>query len=105
MKVWLDDIRDPVHYGHIGWHWVKTVEDFIAAMKTGKVEDASLDHDLSVNATIGQPCSEKTGYDAVCWMEANNVWPKSKPTVHSMNPVGRKRMQQAIDQYYSRTSR
>lgn len=41
-----------------------------------------------------------TGYDLVCWMEETGNWPLLKPNVHSANPVGRKRMQLAIDRHY-----
>ena len=104
MNLWLDDIRDPTHYGYIGWHWVKTADEAIAALATGLVEECSLDHDLDVSATIGQPPTEKTGYDVVCWMEATGNWPKRKPLVHSMNPSGAARMRQAIDRSFGKAS-
>lgn len=92
MKLWLDDVRPPHRYGCIGWEWAKTYSEAIAHLATGKVTEASLDHDLSEMATIGQPQpGEKTGYDVVCWMEEHNVWPE-RITVHSMNPAGSKRM-------------
>ena len=70
--------------------------------KTGNVVFASLDHDLSIRAAIGQkPPFEKTGYDVVCWMEQNNVWPIHGVAVHSMNPVGKERMLQVIDRHYT----
>ena len=46
MKLWLDDIRAPWKFGCIGWTWVKTADEAIELLKTGKVEMASLDHDL-----------------------------------------------------------
>lgn len=43
-----------------------------------------------------------TGYTFLCWLEENfEYWPVNKPQVHSANPVGRMRMQQVIDAYYS----
>jgi hypothetical protein len=102
VKLWLDDIRDPVRFGCLGWHWAKTADEAIAILATDTVEEASLDHDLSVNATMGLPCQEKTGYDVVCWMEATGHWPKKKPAVHSQNPSGAARMRQAIDRHYAR---
>jgi hypothetical protein len=53
IKLWLDDICDPVQHGKIGWVWVKTAEEAINLLKTGNVVRASLDHDLSIEATIG----------------------------------------------------
>lgn len=118
MQLWLDDVRDPVKFGFIGAHWAKTYDEAIAALQTGKVASASLDHDIGAcadcvakNLHIGDMRTpettffnrclhEKTGYDVVCWMEENNVWPIDGVRVHSANPVGRARMQQVIDKHY-----
>ena len=101
MKLWLDDVRPPWRYGCIGYHWAKTYEEAIAALQTGTVTFASLDHDLSEMAAIGQPApGEKTGYDVLCWMEQNNCWPVDGVRVHSLNPAGRARMEQTIRQHY-----
>lgn len=101
IKLWLDDIRNPELFGHIGWTWVKTYEEAIAYLSSGNVVEASLDHDLDISATLGYPADEKTGYDVVCWMEENNVWPTNGVKVHSMNPVGAQRMRKVIEKYYS----
>lgn len=82
--------------------WAKNYEEAIAALRTGQVTFASLDHDLSVDDMMGQPKGEKTGYDVVCWMEENGVWPKEGVVVHSCNPSGRARMQMVIDRHYQR---
>ena len=107
MKLWLDDLRDPAVHGHIGWTWAKTAEEAIALLKTGKVTEASLDHDLSIEATIGAAdwAREVTGYDVVCWMEENDVWPRDGTRVHSMNPEGRRRMEFAIESAMRRKAR
>lgn len=103
MNLWLDDIRDPAAHGCIGWHWVKTADEAIEALKTGEVLRASLDHDLSEAATLGMPAkNERTGYTVVCWMEENNVWPPRGVRVHSMNPVGKDRMVGVIARAYGR---
>jgi hypothetical protein len=102
MRLWLDDVREPWKHGYILSEWVRTYEEAVNMLETGMITFASLDHDLSVEAACGQPCSEKTGYDVVCWMELHNVWPKDGVVVHSMNPVGRARMQQVIDKHYQR---
>lgn len=109
MKLWLDDVREPWKHGCLGWEWVTTATAAISALATGQVECASLDHDLAnehypwnrENAEDLSPRGEGTGYDVVCWMEENNVWPKGGVSVHSMNPVGRKRMQVVIDKHYN----
>ena len=101
MILWLDDVRKPWLNGYIGAHWAKTYEEAIEALKGGNVTLASLDHDLSEMATLGMPePGEKTGYDVICWMEENNVWPKDGVRVHSMNPAGRQRMQAVVDKHY-----
>lgn len=119
MKLWLDDWRLPP----FGWWWAKSFEDakrlILEAQETGEpFEEASLDHDLGACVTcmdgltveewtaqrFGQemPHCEHvgTGYTLVCWMEETGTWPRLKPRVHSLNSVGRKRMQLAIDRAY-----
>lgn len=100
MILWLDDLREPWRYGFLGAEWAKTADEAIVLLRTGEVTFASLDHDLSIDDTMGNPKGEKTGYTVVCWMEENNVWPKDGVDVHSMNPVGKKRMQSVIDHHY-----
>ncbi len=104
MTLWLDDVREPWKHGHIGADWVKTADEAIAALKTGKYDLASLDHDLSEAATMGAAHpDEKTGYTVVCWLEANpEFWPEEGVYVHSMNPVGATRMRQVIHAHYGR---
>ena len=53
MKVWLDDLRNPLDpyyqkkYGAAGNEvWVKSVEEAITLLKKGEVESISLDNDL-----------------------------------------------------------
>lgn len=119
MKLWLDDWR----LAPPGWWWAKDYGDAVRlvreAQTIGEVwEDASLDHDLGacLDCLGGRTVEEwleqmeyqtmphcehvGTGYTFVCWMEEQNCWPKEKPRVHSMNAVGRKRMQLAIDRHY-----
>lgn len=71
-------------------------------LKTGQVRFASLDHDLSVEATLGNWRNEVTGYQVVLWMEENDAWPPDGVRVHSMNPAGRQRMEAAIRRHYGR---
>lgn len=104
MILWLDDVREPARHGFVGATWAKTAEQAIRHLATGRVEFASLDHDLSEDASIGRPKpDEKTGYTVVCWMEENGVWPRDGVRVHSMNPAGKQKMQQAIGRHYGRT--
>lgn len=92
MKLWIDDIRDPKKLGLLNWTWVKTYEEAIQALDSGQVAEVSIDHDLSVAATIGQPApDEKTGYSIVQYMAQKQIWP-GRIYLHTMNPVGRQRM-------------
>ena len=92
IKLWLDDIRDPAKFGRIGWHWVKTYEEAIAAFDTYYVTQASLDHDLTTEQMLGHEDNEKTGHDVVCWMEERGIFPEDGVHVHSANPSGARRM-------------
>lgn len=98
MRVYLDDLRrEPV-----GWTRVKTADACIERLKSGKVVELSLDHDLAeehYEAVSGyMPPSEykeKTGMAVVDWMVENNVWPQLI-ILHSMNPAGRANMRRTI---------
>lgn len=104
MILWLDDIRQPWKHGYIGVDWAKTADEAIAFLKTGRVSFASLDHDLSENATLGRPgCNEKTGYTVICWLEEHpEFWPPDGCRVHSMNPVGKAKMLEVVKAHYGR---
>lgn len=94
MRLWLDDLRPPWKQGWVGCEWVKTAEEAIALLKTGRVEEASLDHDLIVAATMGNPeLGELTGYDVAKFLARNpELYPVGGVTVHSLNQEGRRRM-------------
>ncbi len=72
MKVFLDDIRPAPD----GWVLARWPEDVIELMKSGEVEEISLDHDLSDPFVGGQGyCSstpERTGYDVLLWIEPHS---------------------------------
>ena len=127
MKLWLDDVRPPWRHGCLGWEWAKTYEEAVALLQTGKIEQASLDHDLSEALACGYACrcrdcgvnlletvttcpecesrnleTERTGYDVVCWLEEHpEFWPPDGCAVHSMNPVGADRMRVVIARHYA----
>ena len=109
MRLWLDDIRDPAKWGHPDFIWAKTAEEAIDYFRTGTVEFASLDHDLTDEQMVrggyyGEIYEDghKSGYDVVCWLEQHpEFWPISGVVVHSANPAGRARMQQAIESHYN----
>jgi len=98
IYLWLDDLRP----APAGWTHVTTIEAAQELLKTGQVQKASLDHDLGYQLD-GEGIEEtyfKTGYDLVKWMAETNTWPKEKPTVHSMNPAGRRNMESTIERYF-----
>ncbi len=77
MKIFLDDIREAPE----GWTRVHTYEEAIEGLKTGKVEQISLDNDLG---------TEKEGYDVAKWIEQQTFETNFRPPkirVHSSNPV------------------
>lgn len=90
MKVYLDDERKAPS----GWKLVKTPKEVINLLKTGKVTELSLDHDLGDDVNIG------TGYDVLLWIE-KQVYTKNFKApklikVHSANVSARTKMEQAI---------
>lgn len=94
MKLFLDDERPTPD----GWERAYTAPEAIALLETGQVTHLSLDHDLG-------PEEAGTGYDVCKWVEQQvferafdfeNPFIPPEMTVHSANPVGRKRMEMAI---------
>lgn len=111
MNLWMDDIRDPEHYGKADWLWAHTAFEAILALRRGDIEEASFDHDLTMeqmvvggfNARIHDD-GVKSGYDVLLWLEQNpQYWPPKGIAVHSQNSAGRQRMEQAIRAHYGRT--
>ena len=89
LRVWLDDTRDAPP----GWVRAFTPEEVIERLRTGRVTEVSLDHDLRLEG--GE--SERTGYAVLLWLEAEvgtGRWARPLPgvTIHTGNPVGRARM-------------
>jgi Cyclic-phosphate processing Receiver domain len=94
VRVWLDDTRDAPP----GWMRARTPEEVVALLGGGKVEELSLDHDLGPDPS-GR---ERTGYEVLVWLEeevAAGRWVAALPriAVHSGNPVGRARMERALE--------
>lgn len=92
MKLWLDDLRIPPSKD---WTWVRNVDQCINLLSHNAIVAVSLDHDLG---------TEKTGYDVLCWMEQMVMNHKYVPPIiyiHSANPVGRRRMFNALDKIAS----
>ncbi len=89
VKIWLDDIRPAPE----GWIHAKSVLEAIKLFKEHypDISDMSLDHDLG---------DDMDGIKLVLWMAENGLWPRQKPRVHSMNPVGRTNMEALIERYF-----
>lgn len=88
MRVFLDDMRTPPD----GWILVAWPDEAIELLKTGKVEQISLDHDLGDD-------DKGTGYDVVLWIERAVALHGFKPPqilVHSANISARKKMEAGI---------
>lgn len=89
MKLYLDDERQ-MPFG-FDIH-VKSSDEAVALLATNAVTCISLDHDLG---DIGNG----TGYDVACFIERSayeGTLKQLEVTIHSANPIGRARMEQAI---------
>lgn len=97
-RVWLDDERPAPE----GWAHVETARDAIALLERGGVVELSLDHDLGDDAALG------TGYDVASWLERaafEGRVARLRWSIHSANPVGRARMERALqnaDRFWAR---
>lgn len=105
-NLWLDDERPCLYVGN--WKVAKNYDEAVMIMQKYTVRHASLDHDLSLAHYLqgahddpnNPPFVEKTGYDFVKWMEANDCWPQHPPIVHSLNPIGARRMAHVLARHY-----
>ena len=88
MKVYLDDERTTPE----GWTRVYWPDEAIQLLKTGNVEEISLDHDLGDD-------ERGTGYDVVLWIEEAVITQNFAPPVmkvHSANSSARQKMELGI---------
>lgn len=88
MKVYLDDERPAPP----GWRQVRWPDEAIQVLKTGVVNELSLDHDLGNDA-------RGTGYDVLLWIEeavATRDFDPPVIQVHTANPPARNRMLSAV---------
>lgn len=89
MYVYLDDVRPKPADFDVK---VTTAYEAIELLKTGQVDVISLDHDLGSGCETGQVVAD--------WIEEqvhNGTLKRVKVLFHTDNPVGRKRMKQAIE--------
>jgi len=110
MKLFVDDVRQVPD----GWVVARTVDEAKSLLARENVEVVSLDHDMGACAEcaangldIGDMTTPETtfmhwcshaadGYALVKWMLAEKHVPPVVH-VHTMNPVGRKRMLSALE--------
>ena len=88
MRIYLDDERKTPS----GWVRVFWPDEAIEYLKTGEVEEISLDHDLGDD-------DRGTGYDVVLWIErevATNGFHPPEIRVHSVNSSARQKMELGI---------
>lgn len=92
MRVFLDDVR----HAPDGWVRVYWPDEAINLLKTGMVEELSLDHDLGDD-------DRGTGYDVILWMEENVAIGGFIPPrifIHSSNASAREKMLAGIRNIY-----
>lgn len=121
--LFLDDVRDPedafLYTGFSAfrdekWLVVRSYDTFVEAINTlGLPQFISFDHDLGPRAYQTATASlidyttlgELTGYDCAKWL-TNYCFDNSKPLppffVHSMNPVGKKNIQELLNHFKKR---
>lgn len=88
MKLYLDDERETPE----GWVRVLWPDEAIKLLKTGKVSEISLDHDLGDD-------QRGTGYDVILWIEEEVIIHGFTPPnikVHSANSSARHKMELGI---------
>lgn len=99
MKLWHDDIRPAPE----GWVWARTNLAAMEHLRTGAVEEISMDHDLGMHDYTEDEInlnpdlilyagkSMETGLDLAKWMATAKIVPP-KIRVHSWNPSGAMQM-------------
>ena len=110
-RLWLDDVRPNPFIGE-DWLIAKNYDQAVKILEENDIYVAYLDHDLgywniddifdyeNIVLKDGYDDEEKTGYDLVKWMEANNRFPTKMCYVHSANIVGAKRMCHVLSDHY-----
>lgn len=95
LKVYLDDERSVPS----GWHLCKDVDSVISLLKTGKVSELSLDHDLGMEHSTGDYSLAPNGYDVLLWIEKEvhlHGFNPPKIKIHTANSTARRKMELAV---------
>jgi len=91
MKLWVDDIRPKPD--DFDLH-AKTTDAAVELLSSKNITEISLDHDLGDETVVG------SGYRIAIWIEHaayRNQIPRLKWSLHTANPVGKKKMEAALD--------
>jgi hypothetical protein len=98
MKLWHDDIRRPPDDS---WTWARTNDEAKEVLKSNRVTECSLDHDLGLHmydpdmqdADLQRGWdTENDGLKLVRWMVERPELVPERITIHSWNPPGAARM-------------
>lgn len=93
LKVYLDDKRSAPE-GFVRCYWP---EEAIALLKTGRVVELSLDHDLGDD-------DRGTGYDVILWIEEqvflNGFTPPPVIKLHTDNASAKQKMLLGVNSIY-----
>ena len=111
MNLYVDDLRPCPD----GWLPARTVADAKLQLMRDDIEAVALDHDMGACADcvaagthVGESWHDwcphvEDGYSLVQWMIEHGRVPATV-RVHTMNPVGLRRMIAALNEYNARTS-
>lgn len=97
VKLFLDDKRHPP--SPIGWWLARSAAEAIQILENHSVSEISFDHDLG--SSPEEATKEPSGYVVACYIEDRaraGTIPRMKWDIHSWNPVGRKRIEAAMQQ-------
>ena len=101
LRIWLDDDLED-RAAPEGWIHVTTAWEAIDLLRTGRVVELSLDHDL------GGPETNGRGTDVVDFIAEQQevhdrmLWPRDGIRLHTGNPYGRDAMRRTIRRYEER---
>lgn len=108
MYIFLDDIRNPEDVTwvklpkKVEWKVVRNYKEFVELLESLKdiPTHISFDHDLADHHYTGDYTGERTGHScakALIEIAIDKNWKHlPKITVHSMNPVGKKNIEETI---------
>ena len=100
VGLWVDDDRPvPSDLLKQGWCSARSFHEAVVKLELIEFDHVSLDHDIA--SFYGN--REMTGYDVLMWLVARKQHGDYVPahvTVHTANPVGRKKMNETIKKHW-----